>query len=68
MFGSQQGKQERLERIATLLEQEELTSAQIARKIGVHRSTISDDLIDLENRGDYLQENEGKLSIFRRKR
>jgi DeoR/GlpR family transcriptional regulator of sugar metabolism len=68
MFGSKQGKEERLERIATLLEQEELTPAQIARKIGVHRSTISEDLVDLENRGEYLQEDEGKLSIFRRKK
>jgi|GEM_PF-1860564 Transcriptional regulators of sugar metabolism len=67
MFGSKREKQERLERIADLLEKEVLTQADLARKLGVHRSTINDDLVDLEARGIYLQEHEGKLSLFRRR-
>lgn len=67
MFGTKQEKQERLERIAEMLEIEELSQAELARKLGVHRSTINDDLDDLEARGIYLQEDQGKLSIFRRR-
>ncbi len=67
MFGSKQGKRERLEQYRQLLEQEELTQAQIAARLGVPRSTVMRDLVDLEDQGLRLEETEsGKLRLFRR--
>jgi DNA-binding MarR family transcriptional regulator len=67
MFGSKQGKEERLEQEVALLEQETLLPAQIAERLNVPRSTVTRDLPVLEDRGIFLQEAEdGKLSIFRR--
>ena len=67
MFGSKQGKEERLEQEVALLEQEALSPAQIAERLNVPRSTITRDLPMLEDRGVLLQEAEdGKLSIFRK--
>jgi DeoR/GlpR family transcriptional regulator of sugar metabolism len=68
MFGSKQGKEERLEHITELLEQEALSPAQIAERLNVPRSTVTRDLPVLEERGIFLQEAaDGKLSIFRRR-
>jgi len=68
MFGSKQGKDERLEQEVALLEQQPLRPAQIAERIGVPRSTVMRDLPDLEDRGVLLQEEEdGRLSIFQRR-
>ena len=68
MFGSKQGKEERLERMTDLLEQESLSPAQIADRLRVPRSTVTRDLPVLEERGVLLQESDdGKLSIFRRR-
>lgn len=67
MFGSKEGKVERLEQEIELLEAEALRPAQIAERLGVPRSTVMRDLPELEDRGVLLQEDEdGRLSIFGR--
>lgn len=67
MFGNKQNKQERLEQYRQLLGEEELTQAQIAARLGVPRSTVMRDLVDLEEQGVKLAEKEdGKLGLFRR--
>jgi len=68
MFGSKQGKADRLEQEVELLEGEELLPAQIAERLGVPRSTVMRDLPELEERGVLLQEDKnGRLSIFGRR-
>jgi DNA-binding transcriptional ArsR family regulator len=67
MFGSKQGKQERLSQYEDLLSDDELTAAQLAARLGVPRSTVLRDLPDLEEQGVLLAEEEdGKLRLFRR--
>ena len=64
MFGSKEGKVERLEEEMELLQQEALSPAQLADRLGVPRSTVLRDLPMLEERGFLLQEDEtGKISI-----
>ena len=68
MFGSKEGKVDRLEQEIELLEGEALLPAQIAERLGVPRSTVMRDLPELEDRGVLLQEDEdGRLSIFARR-
>ena len=68
MFGSKDGKIERLEQEVELLEAEALRPAQLAERLGVPRSTVMRDLPDLEDRGVLLQEDDdGRLSIFGRR-
>jgi len=46
-----------------------IRSSQLARLLGVHRSTVQRDLPALEERGTLLIENEGGfLSLFRKRR
>ena len=67
MFGSKEGKVDRLEQEVELLEEEALLPAQIAERLGVPRSTVMRDLPELEERGVLLQEDEdGRLSLFGR--
>ncbi len=69
MFGTKQGKAERLERIATLVEQQPecLTAMDLAGQLGVARSTISDDLAALEDNGVLLAEDDrARLSLVQR--
>ena len=67
MFGSKEGKIDRLEQEIELLEAEALRPAQIAERLGVPRSTVMRDLPVLEERGVLLQEAEdGTLTIFRK--
>jgi DNA-binding IclR family transcriptional regulator len=67
MFGSKQGKEERLEQEIALLEEEARSPTQIAERLNIPRSTVTRDLPVLEDRGVFLQEAEdGKLSIFRK--
>lgn len=67
MFGSKQGKQERLARYEELLDAEALTPAQLAARLGVPRSTVLRDLPELEEQGIKLaEEDSGKLRLFRR--
>jgi DeoR/GlpR family transcriptional regulator of sugar metabolism len=62
MFGSKQGKQDRLETILEILrEHDELTVTQLADLLGVPRKTIYTDLTALN---DKLQENDGLISIY----
>ncbi len=64
MFGSKEGKAERLEEEVELLQREALSPAQLADRLGVPRSTILRDLPLLEEHGFLLQEDEtGKISI-----
>lgn len=66
MFGSKQGKQERLAKIVEVLRQypDGLSQAALAQHLHVPRSTIARDLPLLEERGVFLQEHDGKLSLF----
>lgn len=67
MFGSKQGKQERLAQYQELLSKEELSQAQIAQRLGVPRVTVMRDLADLHDSGVLVEEDEsGKLRLFRR--
>ena len=64
MFGSKQGKEDRLDDEIELLEDVELSPAQLADRLGVPRSTVLRDLPALEERGFLLQEDEnGKLRL-----
>lgn len=67
MFGNKADKTKRLEQAAELLAHHELSAAELARKLGVPRSTVLRDLPALEAQGIYLQEDaRGLLSLFRR--
>jgi predicted DNA-binding transcriptional regulator YafY len=66
MFGSKQEKEDRLGQYVEILkEHAELSQAELAQLLGVPRSTVLRDLPELEDRGVYLQEDEGKLSLSR---
>ncbi len=67
MFGSKQDKIDRLAQIVEILQRSPLgvSQAELASLLGVPRSTITRDLPILEERGFLLQEDEGKVSIFR---
>ena len=61
----------RLERYAALVPEypEGVRPSELARLLGVHRSTVLRDLPALEERGTLLAEDErGLLSLFRRRR
>jgi DNA-binding IclR family transcriptional regulator len=64
MFGSKEGKAERLEEEMELLQQQALSPAQLADRLGVPRSTVLRDLPMLEELGFLLQEDQdGKLIL-----
>ncbi len=67
MFGSKQDKADRLAQIVEILQRvpQGISQAELASLLGVPRSTIARDLPVLEERGILLQEDEGKLTIFR---
>ena len=61
----------RLERYAEVVPEypEGIRASQVARRLGVHRSTVLRDLPALEERGTLLMEDgRGLLSLFRRRR
>lgn len=65
MFGSKQGKAERLEQeIDILVAEGEMSVAELAERVGVPPKTIYSDLVALDNRGIRLQEHKGKISIY----
>ena len=69
MYGNKSEKRQRLEKEAALvaLAPEGVTQASLARILGVARSTIGDDLAELERLGVLLAEDEeGRLTLFRR--
>lgn len=69
MFGSKKNRQQRLEQITALVAQEPdaLTLRDLAKTLRVARSTISHDLVSLEDKGVLLAEDErARLSLFRR--
>ncbi|MCX7839997.1 MAG: helix-turn-helix domain-containing protein [Anaerolineae bacterium] len=69
MFGSKQGKQQRLEQWVDLLQNHPtgLSPSEIARQLRVPRSTVHRDLIALEKRGVLLAEDSrGRISLFKR--
>lgn len=64
MFGSKREKQERLAQYEEILGQEELSQAEIAKRLGVPRSTVLRDLVDLAEKGVQLEEDEqGRLRL-----
>lgn len=65
MFGSKREKVERLAQYVKLLQDEMLSPAQLAERLGVPRSTVLRDLPRLEEQGIFLEEDEnGKLRLF----
>ena len=69
MFGSKQGKTERLDQIVKLLEQnpEGLSRSELARLLKAECSTVSRDLAALEQRGVLLAEDSrARVSLFAR--
>ncbi len=69
MFGSKKNKRERLEKIAMLVQTqpERMTPKDLAKQLRVARTTISKDLVTLEDNGILLAEDErARLSLFRR--
>jgi len=67
MFGTKQGKGQRLDQIVGLLEQHPggLSQSEIARQLREERSTIHRDLAVLEERGVLLAEDpRGRVLLF----
>jgi DeoR/GlpR family transcriptional regulator of sugar metabolism len=63
--------QQRLDRYEEVVPEypDRIRPSQVARRLGVHRSTVQRDLPALEERGTLLIEDErGLLSLFRRRR
>jgi uncharacterized membrane protein len=69
MFGDKQAKQERLEHIAKVIEQHpNITQAELARQMGMPRSTVKRDLPAMEKAGILLAEDaRGRLTLFGRR-
>ena len=69
MFGNKQAKQARLEQMAEAIEQQPgISQSELARQLGIPRSTVKRDLPTLEQAGILLAEDErGLLSLFGRK-
>ena len=70
MYGSKDGKRERLERLAAMvaLAPEGVTQATLARALRVDRATVADDVTALERLGVLLAEDaRGRLTLFRRR-
>lgn len=70
MFGSKQQKQNRLKSLASEIQSSpDLTQAELARRLRVHRSSIGKDLVTLEQQGVLLSEDDsGRLRLFRRRK
>jgi len=70
MFGNKQAKRERLERMAEAVEQHPgISQSDLARQLGVPRSTVKRDLPTLEQVGILLVEDErGRLALFGRRK
>ena len=70
MFGSKRKKEKRLERSGELTAGwPGITRAELGRRLGVHGSTIGRDLVQLEERGVLLAEDDaGGLRFFGRRR
>jgi len=68
MFGSKSDKQKRLQAARQIIaEHGEITPAELARQLGVPRSTVSRDLAVAEEHGLLLCEDErGRLSLLER--
>ena len=65
MFGSKQGKEERLEQeVEILIAEGEMSVAELAERVGVPPKTIYSDLVALDNSGVRLQEYKGKISVY----
>ena len=69
MFGNKQAKRARLERMADAVGQQPgISQSELARQLGVPRSTVKRDLPTLEQAGILLSEDErGRLALFRRR-
>ena len=69
MFGNKQAKQARLEQMAKAIEQHpDITQAELAREMGMPRSTVKRDLPAMEKAGILLAEDaRGRLKLFGRR-
>lgn len=68
MFGSKSSKSERLNKTQRLIAASgEIQPAELARQLGVAQSTVSKDLVALQDQGVLLCEDDtGRLSLFER--
>lgn len=68
MFGTKSGKRGRLAKARQIIERQgEVSPAELARQLGVPQSTVSRDLVRLDDQGVLLCEDEGgKLSLLER--
>ncbi len=68
MFGSKADKAERLARAAAVIgDRGEITAGELARRLGVPRSTVARDLASAEARGMLLcEDGRGRISLFER--
>ena len=68
MFGNKRKKEERLRRIGAVLKQEKngITQTELARRLGVTRSTVLKDLAVLQNKAGILaaEDEHGRLYWF----
>ena len=65
MFGSKQGKEDRLEQeVEILIAEGEMSVAELAERVGVPPKTIYSDLTALADNGVQLQEYKGKISVY----
>ena len=67
MFGNKREKQERLDQYAAMLGEQALSQAEIAKRLGVPRSTVMRDLADLDDQGIQLEEDaQGHVRLSRK--
>jgi DeoR/GlpR family transcriptional regulator of sugar metabolism len=65
MFGNKRNKRQRLDEIVSIVQLQAHTQEELARRLGVSPSTITDDLTQLEERGALLTEDHhGRMSFF----
>ena len=67
MFGNKREKQERLDQYAAMLGEQALSQAEMAKRLGVPRSTVMRDLTDLDDQGIQLEEDaQGHVRLSRK--
>jgi predicted DNA-binding transcriptional regulator YafY len=66
MFGNKDEKRKRLAKLQQILSEREAGASELARELGVSRSTILDDVDALDRQGARVCEHNGRFSLLRR--